>query len=52
MTREQQIRQIEESWKSDRWNGVERPYTAADVVKLRGSIVVEQTLARIGAERL
>ncbi|MEW9673727.1 isocitrate lyase [Ammoniphilus sp. 3BR4] len=52
MTREQQIRQIEESWKSDRWNGVERTYTAADVLKLRGSVVIEQTLARMGAERL
>lgn len=48
MTREQQIRQIEESWKSDRWQGAERTYTAADVVKLRGSIVVEQTLALMG----
>ncbi len=52
MVREQQIREIEESWKSDRWQGVERTYTGADVVKLRGSIVVEQTLARMGAERL
>lgn len=50
--REEQIRQVEESWKSDRWTGVERPYTAADVVKLRGSVVIEQTLARMGAERL
>lgn len=52
MTREEQIRQIEESWKTDRWAGVERTYSAADVVKLRGSVVVEQTLARMGAERL
>ncbi|MEW9673184.1 isocitrate lyase [Ammoniphilus sp. 3BR4] len=52
MTREQQIREIEESWKLDRWQGVERTYTGADVVKLRGSVVVEQTLARMGAERL
>ncbi|WP_134701799.1 isocitrate lyase [Ammoniphilus sp. YIM 78166] len=52
LTREQQIQQLEESWKSDRWSGIERGYTAADVVKLRGSVVVEQTLARMGAERL
>lgn len=52
MTREEQMNQIEESWKSDRWNGVERTYSAADVMKLRGSVVVEQTLARMGAERL
>ncbi|WP_205672187.1 isocitrate lyase [Ammoniphilus sp. YIM 78166] len=52
MMREQQIREIEESWKSDRWQGVKRSYTGTDVVKLRGSVVVEQTLARMGAERL
>ena len=36
----------------DRWTGVERPYTRADVERLRPSIVVEHTLARHGAERL
>jgi isocitrate/methylisocitrate lyase len=36
----------------DRWDGVERPYTPADVDKLRGSVQVEHTLARLGAERL
>jgi len=51
-TREEQIRQLEESWKSDRWKGIERPYSAADVVKLRGSVMIEHTLARMGAERL
>lgn len=51
-TRDEQIRQIEESWKSDRWKGIERPYSAADVARLRGSVVVEHTLARMGAERL
>jgi isocitrate lyase len=35
-----------------RWTGVERPYTAADVLRLRGSIHIEHTLARLGAERL
>jgi isocitrate/methylisocitrate lyase len=40
-------------WNSNpRWNGVERPYTAADVMRLRGSIHIEHTLARMGAERL
>ena len=44
---------LEQQWSSDpRWSGVERRYTAADVERLRGSIVVEHTLARIGAERL
>jgi isocitrate lyase len=36
----------------DRWGGVERPYSADDVAKLRGSVQVEYTLARLGAERL
>ena len=35
-----------------RWNGVERPYTAEDVLRLRGSVHIEHTLARMGAERL
>ena len=35
-----------------RWSGVERPYTAEDVLRLRGSIHIEHTLARMGAERL
>jgi isocitrate lyase len=37
---------------SPRWKGVERPYTAEDVLRLRGSIHIEHTLARLGAERL
>jgi isocitrate lyase len=36
----------------DRWDGIERPYTPADVEQLRGSVQVEHTLARLGAERL
>jgi isocitrate lyase len=45
--------QLDARWRDDaRWTGVERAYTAADVVRLRGSVVPEQTLARIGAERL
>ncbi len=44
---------LEEQWKSDpRWEGVTRPYTMADVEKLRGSMHIEHTLARHGAERL
>ncbi|HXZ28647.1 MAG TPA: isocitrate lyase [Terriglobales bacterium] len=35
-----------------RWKGVERPYAAEDVVRLRGSVHIEHTLARLGAERL
>jgi len=40
-------------WRDDRrWEGIERTYTAEQVVRLRGSVVPEQTLARLGAERL
>jgi isocitrate/methylisocitrate lyase len=35
-----------------RWSGIERPYTAEDVLRLRGSVAIEHTLARLGAERL
>ncbi|MBX0329945.1 isocitrate lyase [Oscillochloris sp. ZM17-4] len=52
MSREQQIAQIAESWNGPRYHGVERPYSPEDVYRLRGSVVVEQTLARMGAERL
>src|SRR5215510_6845876 len=40
-------------WHSDtRWKGTKRPYSSQQVIKLRGSIQVEHTLARLGAERL
>jgi isocitrate lyase len=46
-------RQLESRWRDDeRWSGIERTYTAEDVVRLRGSVVEERTLARLGAERL
>jgi isocitrate lyase len=45
--------ELTKSWKSDpRWEGISRPYTAEDVARLRGSVLIEQTLARLGAERL
>src|SRR2546427_7944610 len=44
---------LERAWKTDsRWDGVTRPYTAADVHRLRGSIDIEYSLARYGAARL
>ncbi|MBK9712703.1 MAG: isocitrate lyase [Kouleothrix sp.] len=53
MMRNEQIEALAASWVSDaRWKGIERPYSAEDVVRLRGSIQIEQTLARMGAERL
>ncbi len=52
-TRQQQITELENQWKNDpRWSLVKRPYAAADVVRLRGSLQPEHTLARRGAERL
>ncbi len=45
--------ELNASWRQDeRWAGIIRPYRAEDVVRLRGSIGIERTLARIGAERL
>jgi isocitrate lyase len=53
MSKEEQIKKLEAEWAdSPRWKGVERNYSAADVVKLRGSIQIEHTLARHGAEKL
>jgi isocitrate lyase len=47
------VAELEARWHSDpRWSNVRRDYTAADVVRLRGSTPVEHTLARRGAERL
>lgn len=47
------VKQLQESWELDsRWNGVERTYTAEEVIKLRGSVDIEFTLARRGAEKL
>lgn len=52
-TAAEQAAQIQREWATDpRWAGVERTYTAQDVVKLRGRVVEEHTLARRGAERL
>ena len=45
--------ELESEWQSNpRWEGVTRPYKASDVEKLRGSVQIEHTLARLGAERL
>ena len=47
-----QVERLEERWASERYRGIERPYSARDVVRLRGSVLEEQTTARRGAERL
>ncbi len=46
------LKELEESWKTERWQGIVRPYTAHDVQRLRGSIQIEHTLAKMGADRL
>ena len=53
LTREQQIAAIEKDWaENPRWKGIKRGYTAADVVRLRGSVQVDHTLAKRGADKL
>ena len=53
MTTQRSAAAIEQSWASDpRWQGVSRRYTALDVLRLRGTVHVEHSLARQGAERL
>ena len=36
---------------TDRWQGIQRPYSPADVARLRGSVRIEYSLARMGAEK-
>jgi isocitrate lyase len=53
MNQNTEAQQIRNDWESNpRWNGVERNYSAEDVLKLRGNIKIEYTLARLGAEKL
>ncbi|MDJ0926781.1 MAG: isocitrate lyase [Gammaproteobacteria bacterium] len=52
MSDQETIRAIEQEWQdSPRWAGIERPYSGADVHRLRGSIHIEHSLARHGAEK-
>ena len=53
MTRDKQIKALEKDWaENPRWTDVERGYSAADVVRLRGSVQPDYTYARNGAEKL
>ncbi len=53
MKKEEKLLQITTDWKTNpRWEGIERPYTAEDVLKLKGTIDIEYSLARMGAEKL
>ncbi|MDF0606954.1 isocitrate lyase [Neisseriaceae bacterium TC5R-5] len=52
-TRQQRIAIIQQDWdENPRWKGITRGYSAADIERLRGSLVVEHTLARHGADKL
>ncbi len=47
------IASLEREWATEsRWNGIKRPYSAADVYRLRGTVPIEYTLAKRGARRL
>jgi len=53
MSRQEQIKQLEKDWaENPRWANVKRDYSAEDVVRLRGSVIEEYTLATRGAEKL
>ena len=50
---QEEAAELEAEWRSsERWSGIERTYGAEDVVRLRGSVAEEHTLARLGSERL
>ncbi|QGZ38669.1 isocitrate lyase [Pseudoduganella flava] len=52
-TREQQAAELKQDWATNpRWQGITRTYTAEDVVRLRGSVQIEHTLAKRGADKL
>lgn len=51
-TRTQQIEELKKEWTQPRWEGIRRPYSAEDVVKLRGSVNPECTLAQNGAAKM
>ena len=52
-SRELEAQKLQKEWSDNpRWRGIKRSYSAADVVRLRGSVAVEHTLAKRGSERL
>jgi isocitrate lyase len=51
-TRTQQIEELNKEWTQPRWEGITRPYSAEEVVKLRGSVNPECTLAQLGAAKM
>ena len=52
MNQKTRIEKLQNEWNEDlRWVSVERPYSAEDVIRLRGSVDIEHSLARLGAEK-
>merc|ERR1712137_1044719 len=53
MEKKEKIQALVTDWTvNPRWKGVERPYTAEEVIKLRGSYEIDHSIARLGAEKL
>ena len=53
MNKQDQIKQLENDWENNsRWDGLQRPYSAEDVVNLRGSLNIEYTIAKTGSMKL
>ncbi len=52
LSREEEIASVERAWRSDRWRGTVRPYSAESVYTLRGSIRVDHTIARVTSQKL
>ena len=53
MTKQEKVNKIMNDWhRNPRWSGIERPYSAWDVVKLKGTVDIAYTLAENGAKRL
>lgn len=53
MYTQKEIEELKQKWKlQPRWKGVKRPYQAEDVIRLQGSLKIDHTLARLGAEKL
>src|SRR5688572_8298181 len=52
MNKKERINQLVKNWETEkRWTGIQRPYTAEEVVKLSGSVKIEHSLAKLGATR-
>jgi len=53
MKRAERVANMQQDWKTnERWKGIERPYSAEEVAKMQGSVVLEYTLGQMGARRL